>query len=62
MARSPARLPLMFSPAELAERLGVSRKTILRRIKSGELPVHRLGGQLRISEDDALTYIGARRR
>ena len=57
-----ARLPRMLTVADMAERLHVSTKTVRRWIERGELHVHRIGRQLRISEEDAATFIGKGRR
>jgi excisionase family DNA binding protein len=59
---SKSRLPVLFSVRELAERFGVSTKTVFRWIASGELPAHRLGRQLRIAEEDAIAFMATRRR
>jgi excisionase family DNA binding protein len=39
-----------LSVAEVAKRLGVSEKTVRRKIASGDWPAHRLGRLLRVSE------------
>jgi excisionase family DNA binding protein len=39
-----------LSVAEVAKRLGVSEKTVRRKIASGDLPAHRVGKLLRVSE------------
>ena len=46
----------------VAEQLGVSSKTVRRWIAAGDLPVHRLGRQLRISEADLVAFIARSRR
>jgi excisionase family DNA binding protein len=45
----------------VAERLDVSTKSVRRYIDRGELPVHRLGGLIRISEADLQQFLEARR-
>ena len=50
------------SPATVAARLDVSIKTVRRWIAKGELPIHQLGHQQRISEDDLQTFVAVRRR
>ncbi len=55
-------LQQMLSLRDLADRLDVSVKTVSRWIKAGELPAHRLGGQIRIAETDAIAFAAARRR
>ena len=45
--------PRLLSIAEVAERLGVSRRTVERKIRGGELPALQLGGPrtpLRVDE------------
>ena len=66
-APSPARkhAPLdrlrLYAVDDVAEQLGVSTKTVRRWIAAGDLPVHRLGRQLRISEADLVAFIAQRR-
>lgn len=55
-------VPVFFSVRQLADRLSLSTKTIRRLIDSGELPVHRIGGQLRIAENDAARFVAKRRQ
>lgn len=62
MPKRQSRLPQLFSVDEIAERFGVSTKTVLRWIQCGELRAHRLGRQYRIAEEDAIAFMAARRR
>ena len=55
-------VPRFFSIAKVAVQLDVSQKTVRREIKRGELAVHRIGRQDRISELDLAAYIARRRR
>ena len=50
-------LPQLYSVAEIAKRFGVSSKTITRRIDEGKIRRHKIGKQIRISEEDALNYL-----
>ena len=52
----------LYAVDDVAEQLGVSTKTVRRWIAAGELPVHRLGRQLRISEADLVAFIARSRR
>ena len=45
----------------VAERLGLSLRSVRRLIARGELPVHRLGRAVRISEDDLVRFLAAHR-
>lgn len=56
-----ATVPPLFSIPEVAACLKVSPKTVRRWIEHGELPVHRLGRQIRISEPDLAAFVRARR-
>lgn len=38
----------IYSPTEASNTLGVSKRTVYRKIESGELPAYRIGGSLRI--------------
>ncbi len=53
---------LFFTLAEIAEQLRVSIKSTRRWIERGELHFHRLGGRIRIAEDDLLLYLAKHRR
>ena len=53
--------PRLLSVATVALHLDVSDKTVRRLIKSGELPVHRIGHQIRINESDLAAYIARSR-
>jgi excisionase family DNA binding protein len=46
----------------VAGRLGVSEKWVRRKIRSGELPAHRVGRLLRISERGLATYVAQNRQ
>ena len=46
-----------LSVAEVAKRLGVSEKTVRRKIASGDLPAHRVGKLLRVSERILTAYV-----
>lgn len=52
----------LYSVSEIAKRFGVSPKTINRQIDEGRLRHHRVGKQIRISEEDALNYLAQGRR
>jgi excisionase family DNA binding protein len=57
-----AALPRLLSMAKVSTQLDVSQKTVRRWIERGELPVHRLGRQLRISETDLAAFVAKSRR
>jgi excisionase family DNA binding protein len=48
--QSPEPGERLLSVAEVAKRLDVSEKTVRRKVKSGELPAHRVGKLIRIGE------------
>ena len=52
---------LLYAVDDVAEQLGVSSKTVRRWIAAGDLPAHRLGRQLRISEADLAAFIARSR-
>ena len=55
--------PTRFSSLEeLAARWGVSVKTLRRIIQRGELKTHRIGTQIRVSEDDIRSFEALQRR
>jgi excisionase family DNA binding protein len=52
----------LFSIAKVALFLDVSQKTVRRLIEAGDLPVHDVGRQLRISDTDLTAYLARSRR
>lgn len=54
-------VPRLLSLAETCEVLGVSPKTLQRRIKDGELPVIRDGRLVRVHPADLARYVAVRR-
>ena len=54
MSDKEARL---LSVGETAERLNVSPRTVYRLAESGELPVLRIGGSLRVDPNELRSYI-----
>jgi excisionase family DNA binding protein len=50
-----------FTIADVAARLDVCERTVRRWIKAGALPVHRIGGLVRISEADFTAFLALRR-
>jgi excisionase family DNA binding protein len=61
MAAKPAPVSKFYSVDDVADALGVHPKTVRRRIAAGELRVHRIGRQLRISAEDFRAYVAMRR-
>jgi excisionase family DNA binding protein len=53
--------PRLMSVTAVALHLDVSGKTVRRLIDDGELPIHRIGRQVRISEPDLAAYIARSR-
>ena len=51
----------LWSVQQVGERLNLSTRTIRRWIDQGELPVYRLGRQIRISDKDLDTFLKLRR-
>jgi len=56
--RAPNRF---FTVLAVAERLGVSERTIRRWIAAGILPVHRFGRLVRVSETDLVAFLALNR-
>ena len=48
---------ILYTPEEIAKKLKLSKYTIYEMIKRGELPAHRLGRSLRITESQLHTYL-----
>jgi excisionase family DNA binding protein len=59
--RCATRIPRFSSIPEVAGVLGCCTKTVRRLISAGELPAHRFGRQLRVSEPDLLAFIARTR-
>lgn len=54
---------MYMTVAQAAEKLQVSKKTILRRIADGSLSSHRIGPQtIRIKEEDLDKYLNSKRQ
>ena len=49
-----------YSPQEVAKSLGVSVRTVLRRIKAGELSATRIGRLLRVSDPSLRAFLAVR--
>jgi excisionase family DNA binding protein len=58
---SPSRALRFFTIRDVAEFLDVSTRSVRRWIKSGDLPAHRFGAAVRISETDLRAFAAARR-
>lgn len=59
---SSCQPPRLLSIPAVADRIGVSGKTVRRWIERDELPAHRLGRQLRVSEEGLTAFIENRRQ
>ena len=57
----PVHPAALLTVADVAARLQLSTKTVRRMISRGDLPVHRLGQQLRVARLDLLGYVAGRR-
>jgi len=57
-------IPRLYSVAEVAETLQISRSLVYQLVETGKLVAHRLGagrGAIRVSEEDLLGYVEASR-
>lgn len=53
-----AELPdKMLSPAEVAERLGISHQTVRKMIQRGDLPAYKIARRVRIPEDAVVAVL-----
>lgn len=57
----PSPFPRLLSVEQIAKYLGTSSRTIRRWIDDKQLPVHRLGRLIRISETDLIAFLQSRR-
>jgi len=53
--------PRFFTISDVADFLDVSQRSVRRWIKSGDLPAHRFGAAVRISESDLRAFSAAHR-
>ncbi len=51
------REDMLYTPEEIAQRLKLSKYTIYEMIKRGEIPSHRIGRSLRVSESQYEAYL-----
>lgn len=51
------REEILFTPEEIAQKLRLSKYTVYGMLKKGEMPSHRIGRSLRISESQYETYL-----
>ena len=61
MTKPSPRLQRMLKIKQVAERSDVSTKTVRRWIQRGEPHAHRLVKLLRVSEEDFMSFMAARR-
>jgi excisionase family DNA binding protein len=61
MSKSSAPPRRLLDLTAVADRLGVCIKTTRRMIDRHELPVHRIGRLIRVSEDDLEAFIASKR-
>jgi excisionase family DNA binding protein len=57
-----ASLVRLLSLREVADTLGVSIRTLHRFIASGDLVIHRIGHQLRVTQNDLEFFLKVRRQ
>jgi excisionase family DNA binding protein len=57
----PSPVPRLFSVEQIAKLVGISGRTVRRWIDDKQLPVHRLGRLIRISETDFIAFVQSRR-
>ena len=57
VAAKQTRAPQLLTVSDVAERLRISVKTVRRQVDQGELRIHRIGRQLRVSEQDLEAFI-----
>jgi excisionase family DNA binding protein len=63
MKRTPPPLPQFYTPADIADRLKVTRRTVYTYIHSGQLPATKVGPkQFRITVADLAAFLLLRRR
>ena len=58
-AAQPQEQPPLQSISTIAQRLDVSEKSVRRYIERGLLRAYKIGGQIRISEEDLLAFLAS---
>jgi len=53
---------VLYTPQEVARKARISVKTVRRLIACGELKIHRIGAQIRVSESDWQTFLALSRQ
>jgi excisionase family DNA binding protein len=61
MTRKAAQHPCFLKIKEVALELSLCTKSVRRLIDAGELHHHRIGKQIRVSREDLLAFVAARR-
>ena len=56
--RKQEQLPIVLTPAEAMDVLGVGKNTMYRLLNSGRLPAVRIGRSWRITTGDITTFLG----
>ena len=62
MAQRPPVEIRFFTIKQIAEQLGVSKRTVSRWIASRDLKSHKFGAAVRISEDDFRAFVAVQRQ
>jgi excisionase family DNA binding protein len=62
MTKQSCQTPPFLTVREFATLTSVCTKSVRRWIVRGDLRIHRFGRQIRIANEDALSFIAARRR
>lgn len=61
MAKATPQLPKLLTLEQVSDLLGVSKKTVQRLIKRGELPRYKIGARVGVSEQDYRAFVAMRR-
>jgi excisionase family DNA binding protein len=57
--QAPDQLSPLLSIPAVAKRLDVSEKSVRRYIDRGRLPAYKIGGQIRIAEEDVRAFLSS---
>ena len=61
MPKSSPRIGKFYTIQEIADLLGISLRTVHRWTSSRQLPAYKIGGLLRVSEDDLRAFLALHR-